>query len=156
MTGSEITLTLPGFIDEATRMCILVKIEPRGKGRPRAFVNKATGRADAHPDKQSSDWEKSFQILALAAERRLADQIKMIAGRPLFVHLTLEYAKPKKCSWFCTKPIDNDNAEKLVWDAMQGRFFMNDNRIVANFTTKTWAEGDPRIVIHIAALKEFP
>jgi Holliday junction resolvase RusA-like endonuclease len=147
---------LSGFIDESTRMHFRIALEARGKGRPRAFVNKRTGRADAHTDKKTLDWAKTFEILATAAKRRLVAEIEAVRGRPLFVELKLEYQKPKKCSWFCTKPIDNDNAEKIVWDSLQGTFFENDNRITDNFTKKIWAADEPRITITIAALKETP
>lgn len=85
----------------------------------------------------------------------MEEKIKAVAGRPLFVGLALLYRKPKKAEWFCTKAIDNDNAEKLTWDSMQSLFFKNDNRIVANATYKDWAEGAPYLRTQICALKRI-
>ena len=143
-------------IDADLTINFSVELEPRGKGRPRASVNKSTGRAGVHTDKQTAAWESDFQNLTIMTRLRNDDRIKSLAGQPLFVGLALFYRKPKKAEWFCTKPIDNDNAEKLVWDSMQGFFFKNDNRIVANATYKDWAPGEPYLNVFMSALKRKP
>lgn len=122
-------------------------LEPRGKGRPRL------GRGGAHTDEKTTAWKKDFLFLSAGAKRVFAREIATMNGMPLHVELELYYRKPKKGEWFCTSPVDNDNAEKNVWDAMQGVFFKNDNRIIANATFKTWSEGEPYVKVRVAALR---
>lgn len=149
---------LPDHLQVDSDLCInfSVKLEPRGKGRPRAGINRKTGKLNARTDDKTRAWELDFIAITKMAVLRNADRIKDMAGKPLFVGLSLFYRKPKKAEWFCTKAIDNDNAEKLVWDSMQGIFFHNDNRIVANATYKDWTSGDPGLHVYICALKRKP
>lgn len=143
-------------IDPETAIGFRVDLEPRGKGRPRA-VRKKNGKLGAITDDKTRSWKEAFQLLATGAARASAEQIARInlrKGAPLRVELELYFKKPKRAEWFCTSPVDNDNAEKNVWDALQGVFFRNDNRIVCNETMKDWSEGEPYMRVRIVALKE--
>lgn len=109
-----------------------------------------------HTDDKTGKWKNDFIKLTTMWRMRNSNMIQMIWERPLYIGLALHYPRPKKPGWFCTNPVDNDNAEKNVFDAMQGLFFKNDNRIIANATFKDWDKpGEPgHIIIHIAALKQ--
>lgn len=134
---------------EIGAILLKVMLDPRGKGRPRA------GRGHMHTDEKTVAWENDFARLVTAAKWKSKSVIEAIWNTPIAVALELYYKKPKKAEWFCTSSIDNDNAEKMVWDACQGIFFRNDNRIIANCTFKDWApEGEqPHVRIRIYPLK---
>lgn len=143
-------------LDTDTAIGFRVDLEPRGKGRPRA-VRKNTGKLGAITDDKTRKWKDAFLLLAAGAARASARQIAQInlrKGAPLRVELDLYFKRPQRAEWFCTSPVDNDNAEKNVWDALQGVFFKNDNRIVSNETNKDWSDGEPFIHVRIIALKE--
>lgn len=139
-----------------------VLMAPRGKERPRArLVKKKDGSSGlgAHQPKGNATWKKEFLFLTATVRRSAARCIASInasnkgAGAPLRIELELYYTKPKTGTWFCTSSIDNDNAEKMVWDAMQGAFFKNDNRIVSNETMKAWTEGAPFLRVRVIPLR---
>jgi Holliday junction resolvase RusA-like endonuclease len=121
-------------------------LEPRGKGRPRLEEEART------PSRRRSHGRR-ISCSCRPERSDLRREIAAMNGMPLHVELELYYKKPKKGEWFCTSPVDNDNAEKNVWDAMQGVFFKNDNRIIANATFKTWSEGEPYVKVRVAALR---
>lgn len=134
---------------EIGAILLKVMLDPRGKGRPRA------SRGHMHTDEKTVAWENDFARLVTAAKWKSKSVIEAIWNTPIAVALELYYKKPKKAEWFCTSSIDNDNAEKMVWDACQGIFFRNDNRIIANCTFKDWTpEGEqPHVRIRIYPLK---
>ena len=122
----------------------------------------STRTGKAHTDSKTAAWKKDFLLLAAGAARACREQIarlntsktKSFHGMPMRVELECYYRKPKGAAWFCTNAIDNDNAEKNVWDAMQGVFFQNDNRIISNETFKAWSEGAPFLKARVVGLKE--
>ena len=128
-----------------------IYLDPRGKGRPRV------DRGRAHTDEKTAAWASDFEKLTLMVVRSKKDVIKALWQKPIAIALELYYKKPKaRAEWFCTSSIDNDNAEKMVWDSCQGIFFKNDNRIISNCTFKDWApEGErPHVKIRIYPLKK--
>lgn len=138
-------------LDLDTAAGFTIRLEPRGKGRPRA------SRGTVHTDEKTAKWKTDFLKLALGAKMAFRRQIAAMhspKAPPLRVELELYFRKPKRAEWFCTSPVDNDNAEKNVWDALQGTFFPNDNRIVSNETFKAWADDEPYLKIRIVALKK--
>lgn len=157
-----------GEIDHLTAFGFIVKMEPRGKGRPRGTIGRGKARlVNGHvvrnqvvkmrTDEKTRSWKEEFQLLALGAKRASREQIERLCigrGMPLRIELECLYKKPKTADWFCTSPIDNDNAEKNVWDAMQKMFFKNDNRIVSNETLKDWSDGDSFIRIRVVGFKK--
>lgn len=146
-------------LDVLNAFGLIVPIEPRGKERPRARLRRkkdGTIGLGARQPKGNVVWKDEFLLLAAAGRRAAARAIKEISegrGTPLRVELELFYRKPKRAEWFCTSPVDNDNAEKMVWDAMQGTFFKNDNRIVSNETMKDWSDGAPYLKVRVIPLK---
>lgn len=157
-----------GEIDPMTAFGFTIQMEPRGKGRPRGTIGKGRKRlvggrivqtqvVKMRTDEKTRSWKEEFRLLALGATRAFSEQVKRLClkrGMPLRVELECLYRKPKTADWFCTSSIDNDNSEKNVWDAMQGIFFKNDNRIVSNETLKDWSEGESFIRIRVAGFKK--
>ena len=136
---------------EIGAILLKVYLDPRGKGRPRV------DRGRAHTDEKTAAWASDFEKLSLMAVRNKKTVIEAIWQMPIAIALELYYQKPKaRAEWFCTSPVDNDNAEKMVWDSCQGIFFKNDNRIISNCTFKDWApEGErPHVKIRIYPLKK--
>lgn len=129
---------------------MMVMLDPRGKGRPRA------DRGRVHTDDKTEAWAKDFKTLTTALRLRRDETIQYIWEKPLCIVLECYFRRPQKPQWFCTSSVDNDNAEKMVWDACQDLFFKNDNRIVANCTFKAWAgpNEQPHIKIRIHPLRK--
>lgn len=144
---------LPSNAQAVPDRAILLKVmlEPRGKARHR------TDRGVAHSDTETREWSEKFGEMTIMNRRRNKEIIESIWNEPIAVALELYYPRPKsKPKWFCTSPVDNDNGEKIVWDACQKLFFKNDNRIIANSTFKAWAPiGErPHVKIRIYPLIE--
>lgn len=158
-------------IDPELTISFRLNLEPRGKGRPRAIVRKrrdGSSHLGAMTDDKTVAWKEDFVRMSMGARRHFAREIAGLWGMPIYIELELYFKRPKKAEWFCTSSVDNDNAEKNVWDAMQNTvtktekklnldirngFFKNDNRIIANATFKAWSEGEPYIRIRVAALR---
>lgn len=155
-------LVPPGF----TRLVTMydLDMEPRGKGRPRGtIVNAKTPtnlsfkgrsvRIGSKTDDATRVWCEEAK-LKLNLMHGAASQCKIdYWDAPIWVGLELRYARPKAMKktilWAESKAIDNDNAEKMVWDAMNGIFYRDDHKIVANSTIKIWTDSRPGITIMI-------
>lgn len=152
----------PPFVRLVTRHDL--DMEPRGKGRPRGtIVNAKTPtnlsfkgrsvRIGSKTDDATRLWceeaKLKLNLMKGLAERFIAEYW----DAPIWVGLELRYARPKAMKktilWAESKAIDNDNAEKMVWDAMNGIFFRDDHKIVANSTIKIWTDERPGITIMI-------
>lgn len=146
-------------------------IEPKGKGRPRGVVlpvnaARASGlqfkgknvRIGAKPDPKSEAWEveAKLRMNLVANANRGGGLLEDLWEAPIWVGLLLQYKRPKSVKmsevWASSKSIDNDNAEKAVWDAMNGIFYEDDHRIVMNTTAKIWTDGDPSILVSIGRI----
>lgn len=150
-----------------------VNIEPRGKGRPRGvLVNAGKGRASglqfkgrdvriaAKPDDASKTWEQEMKLKLqlIASNIRGMGVLGRLWEAPLWIRIILHYKRPKsvkKDEVFAEScRIDNDNAEKAVWDAMNGVLFKDDHRIVWNEAVKIWTDCEPSITILIGEVKK--
>lgn len=163
-------------LDVASKVEVVVMVEPKGKARPRAVVRVVGDRArgGVAPDKADKEWRKRFKAATVLARMQLAPKIKALRGKPLRFELELYFQKPKvEKSWFCNSSTDNDNSEKNVWDALLDEtakkvvgtriikeviegFIQDDHYIITNETMKDWAKGAPFIVFRIYALKRRP
>lgn len=151
-------------LDKARGITLTALVEPRGKGRPRLGKGGKT-----HTDEKTVDWKKRFLSATLVARMRLRPMAARFRGEPLFVAIVLGYPRAKSNkSWWCNVKIDNDNAEKNVWDALQDQtarelvgnrvvravnegLIRDDHEIVSNACMKQWAE-KPYIEIHITPI----
>lgn len=162
-------------LDEARAVTLLVDVEPRGKGRPRAAIRKTAGggqKLTAVTDKATVDWKKRFLAASLLGRMQARAAAASFRGEPLRIEIALMYEKPKSNkSWWCNVPIDNDNGEKNVWDALQDEvsrkavgnkvlrvvtegLIRDDHEIISNECMKDWADGRPYIWIRIIPIKE--
>lgn len=151
---------------------IRLPMEPRGKGRPRGIVRNVRagetsslscrGRAvriGAKPDEKSAAWEKEAQVyLSIIKGKRCPILEKTATGAPTWISMVLQYPRPKsvpkRIVYARSKKIDNDNAEKLVWDSMNGILLLDDHQIVWNHAVKIWTDGDPEILVRIGYFQE--
>lgn len=139
----DITITLP--------------IEPEAKGRPKAFVNQATGRAGVYTPSKTQSYE--LKVREAAALRLPAE---CITG-PLRVSILFVLPRPDSrrrrkdpdgLIWHDRRP-DCDNLVKAVTDALS-RHWLDDAQICDLRAAKCYAErnGLPRVVVRIQQLEE--
>lgn len=134
---------------------IVLPIEPEAKGRPQAFVNKATGHAGVFTPKKTQTYEARVRE---AAALRLPDtpiegplrvEIVFVLPRPQGL---MRRSDPDGLIWHTKRP-DTDNLVKAVTDALS-RHWRDDAQICALHAYKCYAErkGLPRLVVHIESL----
>lgn len=160
--GSELNL--------ASMIECVVRVAPKGKGRPRAVQRKTADggvRAGVTSDKKDVEWKKAFNNALVYTKMLMMPKIQHLRGKPLRFELELYFPKAKSNkSWWCNTKTDNDNSEKNVWDALNDEkafaivgqkkiqeiiegFIRDDHEIVSNETMKDWAQGQPYIVFRI-------
>jgi Holliday junction resolvase RusA-like endonuclease len=134
-------------------IAFLVSIIPTAKGRPR--FSRKTGRVYTPAETEAA--ERSFRSLAVA--HRPAEPLE----GPLFVQLVFGVPIPKKSRWWheaalarCVWPTprpDLDNYEKLVLDALNGIFWLDDSQIVKVEKMKAYAPS-PFISVRISKIAQ--
>ena len=128
---------------------------PTGKGRPRATVR--GGYAAVYTDAKTRDAEQSF--LAQALPYKPAEPL----DGPLRVEIQAYCSVPR--SWskkrrqlaiagtvMPTGKPDVDNLAKLVLDAMNGVFFLDDKQVISLTVSKAY-DNVPRVEVRIEPLR---
>lgn len=133
---------------------------PRGKGRGRAFVNPATGRASVYTPETTRTYEAQLRY---AAMQSMSGRLPL--DGPVQVDMTAAFAIPKGYSRTkrkdalaglvrpCVKP-DADNTLKLC-DAMNGVVWGDDKQIVTATIRKLYSER-PGLTIRVEPLTRPP
>ncbi len=125
---------------------------PRGKERARTYYDERTDKMRTVTPTKTRDYEDEiawaykqcggrklkgavkvtiYAVFTVPANTRKADQIAMLAGD----------IPPQKTP-------DNDNIEKVVFDALNGVAYDDDRQIVENTTVKMYGDAD-RIVVEV-------
>jgi Holliday junction resolvase RusA-like endonuclease len=131
---------------------------PKAQPRPRAFYNKALGKARVYDAGTAEAWKSD---IAVAARSQLADKridgpvrlcISFYMPRPLALE---KKSSPSENIPHIKKP-DIDNVEKAVLDALTGiGAWVDDSQVCEKYTTKYYVEkGKPSgALIQLFALK---
>lgn len=149
-------IELPHFVDKAMRFRI--HLTPRGAARTRAVINPKTKRLSMAQEEKYEAWHAAacthFKVLAANHPEFKA----MIWEAPVWVGIHFLFPKPNslrsESPWAVTCKTDIDNAEKAVYDALNGIFLADDHRIVANANIKHWTTGKPGFEITIGTIKD--
>ena len=132
--------------------------EPVGKGRPRVFVNKRTGRAHGVTPGKTRTYEGIVRTMAMEAMK----------GNPPWesgVNLELKFLFAIPQSWpdwkirlaklgavLPTTNPDWDNASKAVVDACNGVVWRDDAQIVRVRVAKEYTSGTPGV--HVSTIQD--
>lgn len=124
---------------------------PRGKGRPRATVNRRTGFAQVYTDDKTAKYEAQLRF---AAQQEMAGRPP--TAQPIRVMVEARFAVPQ--SWsrraraaaLCghTRPTTTPDADNLLktLDSLNGVVWVDDRQIVDGVIRKVYAEAPALIV----------
>ncbi len=136
-----------------------VDMKPTGKGRPRSYLDRLTGRVSVYTDSKTATAERSVAYKAREA---------MTWHNPITTACAVEieafYALPKSTSKkremlevgkpATTKP-DVDNVAKLVLDAMNGIVYEDDRLVSDLVIRKRKSEiGSDAILIRVRSMED--
>jgi Holliday junction resolvase RusA-like endonuclease len=123
---------------------------PLGKQRTREIIRGRGANAYIHKytPEQTVNWESYVKVLFT---QKYPEWIPYKPGIPLFFLIKAQYAIPKSASAklqeamvtkaiLPTKKPDNDNIEKITWDALSNIAYADDCQVVFNITTKVFSE----------------
>jgi Holliday junction resolvase RusA-like endonuclease len=133
--------------------------DPKPKGRPRASVNKHTGRVQVRTPDKTREAEQT--LAARAMEFRPPEPLT----GPLHVDVIFVLPVPKSWSkwkheaaeaghYFHTSKPDRDNLVKLFKDALNGLFWLDDSQICMGFTQKVYG-AQPRTWVRVRELEQM-
>jgi Holliday junction resolvase RusA-like endonuclease len=133
------------------RVVIELAGPPRGKGRPRATVNRRTGFAQVYTDDKTAKYEAQLRF---AAQQEMAGRLP--TAQPIRVTVEARFAVPQ--SWsrraraaaLCghTRPTTTPDADNLLktLDSLNGVVWVDDRQIVDGVIRKVYAEAPGLIV----------
>lgn len=141
-----------GEISDAARRCAMtlrITIElagpPQGKGRARAFVNRATGRADVYTPGKTRTYEAQLRY---AAQQSMGERLPTEHPVRVVVDarfpIATSWSKKKQTAarnghaWPCTTP-DADNLLKTL-DSLNGIVWKDDKQIVVAIVRKLYSD----------------
>lgn len=126
---------------------------PQGKERARTVRNTYTGKIHSYTPKKTSAYEEMIRLSYKSNNGRLFDgpvEVEIIAYMPI----PLSFNKKQKADavnleMFPQVKPDNDNIEKIVFDALSGTAYHDDTQIVVNKTEKRFSDNS-RLVVTIS------
>ncbi|HEX7098929.1 MAG TPA: RusA family crossover junction endodeoxyribonuclease [Acidimicrobiia bacterium] len=115
---------------------------PKPQGSKRAFVNKATGRAQVvESSKGVGDWRADVRAAAMAEWGEKPPTVRPVA---VVVHFYLRRPKrhPKTKQTYPTARPDVDKLLRAVLDALTGIVFKDDAQVITLTGTKEWDQDE--------------
>lgn len=132
-----------------------VNMVPRPQGRPRFTTRGKFVQAYEDAKDKSAKADVKLQAYPYRPLELLTGQVKVTLSIYMPVMKSWSKAKMKDALSGAYRPVkksDNDNFEKLVWDALTDLIWEDDGQIVENHTYK-WYSDTPRIEVEIEELK---
>lgn len=130
-------------------MFLVFEIDPVPASRPRV---PRFGRV--YYAKPYSEFKDDMSKLVLAAPASLFD-CPLSTEITFFKLIPVSLSNKKRNDMdgkLCISNADLDNLEKAIYDALQGRVYVDDKQIVSHSTKKVWVKERPRIEILINEL----
>lgn len=131
---------------------------PKPKGRGRAFVNKATGRADVRTPQKTTDAEDSLAYRALGHAPTTPHAGPILLDACFVMPIPVSWPKWKQEAASAghvlheAKP-DLDNLMKLLMDGLSGLFWTNDSKICKGERSKVYGD-TPRTWVRVTPLEQ--
>lgn len=130
--------------------------KPQGKARARTVRNRFTGKVHSFTPDKTSEYENLIRYAYHKQGGKITDgplSVFIVA----FVPIPASFSKKQKAAAVAgelfpeVKP-DNDNIEKIVFDALNGIAYKDDIQIVNSSTVKRF-DSDPRIEVTVRRLE---